>query len=185
MPSMTNARAEPVPALVPLDDVGASEQVAQYLHLTAGADHYAVRVDFVREILEVSRMTQLPRMPTFVCGVMNLRGAVVPVIDLGARIGQMPTIVGRRTCVVIVDVARSPDSDSTERMGMLVDSVQEVVESGLEELESVPRLGTRVEPRFIRSMVRVRGLAIPELDITTILDQHALVSMITEHMATQ
>jgi purine-binding chemotaxis protein CheW len=161
----------------------ASGQFVQYLHLTAGRAHYAVRVELVREILEVGRMTQLPRMPTFVCGVMNLRGAVVPVIDLGARLGDVPTVVGRRTCVVIVDVPRAAEDCSTERMGMLVDAVQEVFDSTVGELEPVPRLGTRVEPRFIRSMVRVRGQATPELDIGNILDQRSLVGLITDHMA--
>jgi purine-binding chemotaxis protein CheW len=152
----------------------------QFLCFALSADRYAVRIDAVREILEVARMTPLPLMPTFVRGVMNLRGAVVPVVDLGARLGMDPTAVGRRTCVVIVDIAL-PDDQGMQRLGMLVDAVYEVVDLRSTELEPVPRLGTRIAPGFIRSMVRVRGQATPELDIAAVLDQQVLADLIAEH----
>ena len=81
------------------------QALAQFLCFALGQERYALRIDAVREILEVARMTPLPLMPSFVRGVMNLRGAVVPVVDLGTRLGLPPTTVGRRTCVVIVDTA--------------------------------------------------------------------------------
>ncbi|MCC5329674.1 chemotaxis protein CheW, partial [Staphylococcus aureus] len=74
---------------------------------SVGPDAYAVRIELVREILEVGQMTPLPLMPTFVRGVMNLRGAVVPVVDLAARLGMDPTAIGRRTCVIMVGIAGS------------------------------------------------------------------------------
>ena len=81
---------------------GDGQAMQQFLRFALGNERYAVRIDAVREILEVVRMTPLPLMPAFVRGVMNLRGAVVPVVDLGARLGLEVTVVGRRTCVVIV-----------------------------------------------------------------------------------
>lgn len=163
----------------PADD-GAAQALVQFLCFALGQERYAVRIDAVREILEVVRMTPLPLMPRFVRGVMNLRGAVVPVVDLGARLGLAATTVGRRTCVVIVDIAL-PDDQGTQRLGMLVDAVYEVVDLGATELEAVPRLGTRIDPGFIRSMVRVRGQATPELDIAAVLDQKVLADLIAEH----
>ncbi|MEK8026069.1 chemotaxis protein CheW [Pseudaquabacterium rugosum] len=160
----------------------ASQTLQQYLRFALGEERYAVRIDAVREILEVARMTPLPLMPAFVRGVMNLRGAVVPVIDLCARLGMASTRIGRRTCVVIVDITLAEDQ-GTQRLGMLVDAVYEVVDATPAELEPVPRLGTRIDPSFIRSMVRVRGQTTPELDIGNVLDQHTLAALIAEHGA--
>ena len=166
-----------VPAPLPRAEGMAAQQ---FLRFALGEERYAVRIDAVREILEVTQMTPLPRLPQFVRGVMNLRGAVVPVVDLGARLGLPPTEVGRRTCVVIVDVGASEEG-AAQTMGMLVDAVYEVFDSALADQEVVPRLGTRIDPAFIRCMVRVRGQATPELDLQAILDQRALTDLIAEH----
>ena len=175
----TRAAAHPLSASLP-SGAGDGQAMQQFLRFALGNERYAVRIDAVREILEVVRMTPLPLMPAFVRGVMNLRGAVVPVVDLGARLGLEVTVVGRRTCVVIVDIAL-PDDQGSQRLGMLVDAVYEVVDTSLDELEPVPRLGTRIDPAFIRSMVRVGGQATPELDIAAILEQQALAALIAEH----
>lgn len=157
-----------------------SRHLQQFLRLAVGGERYAVRIDAVREILELARMTRLPLMPSFVCGVMNLRGAVVPVIDLGARLGGEATVHGRRTCVVIVDIGLS--SEHPHRLGMLVDAVYEVFDSPADEVEPVPRLGTRIDPTFIRGMVRVRGQSTADLDLDRVLDQQTLAQLIAEHL---
>ncbi|MFM2057644.1 MAG: hypothetical protein RLY71_2029 [Pseudomonadota bacterium] len=154
----------------------------QFLRFVLGTEMYAVRIDLVREILEVVQMTPLPLMPPFVRGVMNLRGAVVPVIDLGARLGLPVTRIGRRTCVVIVDVHRH-DDDGVQTMGVLVDAVHEVFDLPANDMEPVPRLGTRIDPGLIRSMVRVRGRTTPELDLGAILEQQQLAQLISQHSA--
>ncbi|MEY8878778.1 MAG: chemotaxis protein CheW [Leptothrix sp. (in: b-proteobacteria)] len=155
----------------------------QFLRFVLGTEMYAVRIDLVREILEVVQMTPLPLMPPFVRGVMNLRGAVVPVIDLGARLGLPVTRIGRRTCVVIVDVHRH-DDDGVQTIGVLVDAVHEVFDLPATDMEPVPRLGTRIDPGLIRSMVRVRGRTTPELDLGAILEQQQLAQLISQHSAT-
>lgn len=152
----------------------------QLLRFAVGDERYAVRIDAVREILEVARTTPLPLMPSFVRGVMNLRGAVVPVIDLGARLGLAITTVGRRSCVVIVETRASDDMPAM-RLGMLVDAVYEVFDAQPDALEPVPRLGTRIDPAFIRSMARVRGQATPELHLDAVLDAGALAALIAAH----
>ncbi|GAB1435285.1 MULTISPECIES: chemotaxis protein CheW [Sphaerotilus] len=152
----------------------------QFLCFALGLEPCAVRIDLVREILEVGHMTPLPLMPAFVRGVMNLRGVVVPVIDLGARLGLPATVIGRRTCIVIVDVCL-PDDGGTQTLGVLVDAVQEVINIAERDLEPVPRLGTRIDAAHLRSMVRHRQQATPELDLAAILDPQRLVGLIGEH----
>lgn len=152
----------------------------QLLRFAVGDERYAVRIDAVREILEVTRTTPLPLMPSFVRGVMNLRGAVVPVIDLGARLGLAAATVGRRSCVVIVE-AGAGSSTPPLRMGMLVDAVYEVFDAQPDALEPVPRLGMRIDASFIRSMARVRGQATPELHLDAVLDANALAALIEAH----
>jgi len=164
----------------------AAPQMLQYLRFTSGGQHCAVRIDVVREILEVAQMTPLPLVPEFVRGVMNLRGAVVPVFDLGARLGLPPIQIARRSCIVVVDVQTHEDeteeSSVEQTLGLLVDAVHEVFDCAPHELEPVPRLGTRVAPVFLRAMVRSRGQATPELDLSTTLDLRALNQLIDAHL---
>lgn len=158
----------------------AAAPAVQLLRFAVGQERYAVRIDAVREILEVARTTPLPLMPSFVRGVMNLRGAVVPVIDLGARLGMDATTLGRRSCVVIVETCGNADVPAM-RLGMLVDAVYEVFDALPDALEPVPRLGTRIDPAFIRSMARVRGQTTAELNLDTVLDATALAALIDAH----
>lgn len=154
----------------------------QCLRIALGQQSYAIRLDAVREILEVTQMTPLPLMPNFVRGVMNLRGAVVPVIDLRARLGLGETHLGRRTCVVIVDVTAPEDiGAATGTLGALVDAVYEVFDSHDGHGEPVPRLGMNIDPAYVRSILRVHGQATPELQLGTVLDQALLARLIAEH----
>lgn len=152
-------------------------QGLQFLRFAVGGGHYVLRVDSVREILERVQTTPLPLMPDFVHGVMNLRGVVVPVIDLAARLGCGTSTLGRRSCVVIAEVPDGPDAPPLT-LGMLVDGVQEVVSADPDDLEAVPRFGSRVDPAFLRHMVRVRQESTPELDLEQVLDPQALTSLI-------
>jgi purine-binding chemotaxis protein CheW len=152
----------------------------QFLQFTTGDESYAVRIDAVREILEMTQITAVPLMPAFLCGVMNLRGAVVPVVDLAARLGFASTAVGRRSCIVVVNTGLPDGSQRTT--GMLVDSVQEVFTSSDDELEAVPRLGTRIAEAFARSIVRLRGQAITELALDGLLEQQSLARLIASEI---
>ncbi|MES2887279.1 MAG: chemotaxis protein CheW [Pseudomonadota bacterium] len=161
------------------DDTPGHAETHQFLRFALGPETYAVRIDAVREILEVVHMTPLPLMPDFVRGVMNLRGAVVPVIDLGARLGLSTTVIGRRSCVVMVDIP-APE-EGTQTLGVLVDSVYEVFDATYSDQENVPRLGTRISADFIRSMLRVRGQTTAEIDLASVLEQTALADLIAQH----
>ncbi len=126
----------------------------QVLRLAVGAESLVVPIDAVHEILEVGRLTAMPQSPSLLRGVMNLRGAVVPVIDLAARFGLPPIELGRRSAIVVVEVA---GDDTHERLtaGMLVDAVYEVLEFDAEQVEAVPTLGVRLPAGFIAGMVNL------------------------------
>lgn len=166
------------------------------LRMAVGDDAVAVPIDDVREILEVGRLTALPRTPDFVRGVMNLRGAVVPVIDLVARLGHPPAQIGRRSCVVVVESA-PPADDSTGAdadadtgspnvetlvVGLLVDAVYEVFDAPPGDFEPVPQLGTRIHASYLRGMSRVRGEVIGVLALERVLAQHELGALIAGHV---
>jgi len=162
------------------EDIASAGDIVQFLRLSLGSEKYAVQINAVREILQMVPTTPLPLMPPFVRGVMNLRGAVVPVVDLGARLDLPATDVGRRTCVVIVDVP-GIDERRPQTLGLLVDAVYEVFDAPVADQEAVPRLGTRIDPGFIRSMVRIRGESTAELNLSAILDQQLLARLIACH----
>lgn len=160
--------------------------VHQLLRFTLGRLPYAVEIGAVREILQVASLTSVPMLPPFVRGVMNLRGAVVPVIDLAARLGLGSTRLAPRTCVVVVDIHRADNGDGhgapPQRLGMLVDAVHEVLDVPTRDLEPVPTMGTRIHADFIRSMARVRGQIVEVLNLDQALDQEHLSEMIGAHL---
>jgi purine-binding chemotaxis protein CheW len=160
--------------------------VHQLLRFTLGRLPYAVEIGAVREILQVASLTCVPMLPAFVRGVMNLRGAVVPVIDLAARLGLGSTRLAPRTCVVVVDIHRADHGDghaaAPQRLGMLVDAVHEVLDVPARDLEPVPAMGTRIHADFIRSMARVRGQIVEVLNLDQALDQDHLSEMIGAHL---
>lgn len=155
--------------------VEADRPSQQFLRFSVGADAYAVRIELVREILEVGQMTPLPLMPSFVRGVMNLRGAVVPVVDLAARLGMDATVIGRRTCVIMVGLS---GAQGAQHLGVLVDAVQEVFDVDDGGVETVPRMGTKIDPSFIAGMVRVRGVVTPALDFERTLSEQTMAELI-------
>jgi purine-binding chemotaxis protein CheW len=140
---------------------------AQYLTFSVGDEVFAMDITTVREIIQFASLTTVPLMPDFVRGVINLRGAVVPVIDLKSRFGRGPAGVGKKTCVVIFDAVR--EGDKIE-LGLMVDSVSEVVEIAANSIEPPPQFGTSIERTFIRGMGKVDGEFIVILDTDRALD---------------
>ena len=109
----------------------------QYLTFLLGDEMFAIGILSIREIIEYGFVTDVPMTPPFIRGVLNLRGAVVPVVDLGARLELAATDVGRRTCVVIVDVP-GIDDGRPQTLGLLVDAVYEVFDAPATTLEKCP-----------------------------------------------
>ncbi|GAP36083.1 chemotaxis protein CheW [Piscinibacter sakaiensis] len=134
-------------------DVGAAAGgAAQFLTFLLGRDVFAMDIRTVREIIQVGPMTTVPLMPGFVRGVINLRGAVVPVIDLQARFGRPAASVGKKSCIVIFDAER--DGERVE-LGLLVDAVSEVIEIAEAQIEPPPSFGSSVQRDFLRGMGKV------------------------------
>jgi purine-binding chemotaxis protein CheW len=130
----------------------ADEQAAQFLTFTLGEEVFAMDIRTVREIVQYSTMTTVPLMPDFIRGVINLRGAVMPVIDLQARFGRPTAQVGDKTCIVIFDSVRQ---NERVELGLLVDAVSEVIDIAPAEIELPPNFGTAVRRDFIRGMGKV------------------------------
>jgi purine-binding chemotaxis protein CheW len=126
----------------------------QYLTFSLGDEVFAMDIRTVREIIQHAAMTVVPLMPNFVRGVINLRGAVVPVIDLQSRFGRATTVVGKKTCIVIFDA--SSDGEKME-LGLMVDAVSEVIDILPAQIEPPPHFGTSIQRDFIRGMGKVDG----------------------------
>jgi purine-binding chemotaxis protein CheW len=121
----------------------------QFLTFLLGKEVFAMDIRTVREIIQYGALTSVPLMPDFVRGVINLRGAVVPVIDLHARFGRPVAEIGKKTCIVIFDAMR--EGERTE-LGLLVDAVSEVVDIPAGQIEPPPSFGTAVRRDFIQGM---------------------------------
>jgi purine-binding chemotaxis protein CheW len=161
----------------------AASAALQHLQLVIGDEPYAVPIASVREIIEVGRMTALPMTPDFVRGVMNLRGVVIPVIDLNARFGRGATQIGRRSCIVIVELAGRRDGGGEPGIvGALVDAVSEVIDIAPSDVEPTPALGTRIAPQFIAGMAHVGEGLVIVLDLAHTLAEDDIASLIESHV---
>lgn len=139
----------------------APEGADQYLTFLLGKEVFAMDIRTVREIIQYGPMTTVPLMPAFVRGVINLRGAVVPVIDLHARFGHPVTQVGKKTCIVIFDALR--EGERVE-LGLLVDAVSEVIDIPSTQIEPPPSFGSAVRGDFIRGMGKLADRFVIILD---------------------
>jgi len=148
---------------------------SQYLTFMLGNEVFAIGILAIKEIIEYSGLTVVPMMPPAVRGVINLRGAVVPVMDLAARFGKPATEVGKRTCIVIVEVISEHERQD---IGVIVDAVNEVLDIAPGDIELPPSFGARIRNDFICGMGKVgnrfvillnanRVLSVDELDFLT------------------
>lgn len=160
---MTAVVAAPSTALVP---ASVPPMSGQYLTFALQREVFGLDILCVREIIEYARPTTVPMMPAFVHGVINLRGNVVPVIDLAQRFGRAPTILHARTCVVILEV-ETPDGPVP--IGVLVDAVNAVLDLDADQVEPAPSFGTGLRQDFIHGMARTDAGFIILLDVTRVL----------------
>ena len=142
------------------------EEQHQYLTFMLSGETYAIGILCIKEIVQYEQMTEVPRMPAFIRGVINLRGAVVPVIDLNARLGKPPTQVGRRNCIIIIEVVIE---EETHSVGVMVDAVNAVLEIPDSEIESAPTFGTNIHAEFIAGMGKINGKFVIILNIQQVL----------------
>jgi purine-binding chemotaxis protein CheW len=144
----------------------ADDSPQQYLTFSLGGEVFALGILNVKEIIEFGNITEIPMMPAFIRGVINLRGAVVPVIDLSARFGGSSSTVSRRTCIVIVELGSGEDRQD---LGVIVDAVNEVLEIPRTEIEPPPSFGAKIRADFIQGMGKVAGKFVIILNIDRVL----------------
>lgn len=145
------------------------EHQQQYLTFSLGDELFAIGILSIREILEYGQLTHVPMTPAFIRGVINLRGAVVPVIDLSVRFGREAREVSKRTCIVIIEIDTGAAQGQNQQMGVVVDAVSEVLEIPPSEIEPPPAFGARLRLDFIQGMGKVGGRFVVILDAARIL----------------
>lgn len=138
----------------------------QYLTFVLGRETFALGILAIKEILEYSPPTEIPMMPAFIRGVVNLRGAAVPVVDLCARFGRPSAPVTKKTCIVIVETRLQ---DESHVLGVMVDAVNEVLEIPNTEIEPAPSFGASIRADFIQGMGKVRGKFVIILEADRVL----------------
>lgn len=150
-------------------------QPGQFLTFLLRGEMYAIGILHIKEILGYGELTTVPMMPDFIRGVINLRGAVVSVVDLRARFGDQQSEITKRTCIVIVEVTTE---EGRQDIGVVVDLVSEVLEIAASEIEPAPTFGAKIRADFIQGMGKVNDKFVILLNVDKVLsvDELSLVS---------
>src|ERR1700761_180706 len=148
-------------------------ETKQYLTFKLGHEVFATEVAKVREVLDFTSVTEIPRTPDFMSGVINLRGSVVPVVDLRLCLHMSKTERTRNTCIVVVEVLL--DNESIV-IGALADSVEEVIDLEPDQIEPAPRIGTQIRMDFIKGMGKRDAQFIMILDIDRVFSADELIA---------
>jgi len=146
-----------------------SAGTGQYLTFKLGGEIYALGILNIKEIIDYGQLTEVPMMPGFVRGVINLRGSVVPVADLALRFGKGSTAIAKRTAIVIVEMADDSLEFNRPYFGIMVDAVNEVLEIGQQDIEAPPSFGSGIRPEFINGMAKRNDHFIILLNVNRVL----------------
>jgi purine-binding chemotaxis protein CheW len=146
----------------------------QYLTFTLDEELFAVEIGKVREVLDFTAITKVPQTPHYMRGVINLRGSVVPVVDMRLKLGLPPTETTVKSCIIIVEVEIDKDRVI---LGALADAVQEVLELAPDQIEATPRIGTKLNIDFIRGMGRRNEQFIIMLDVDKVFSEESLAEL--------
>jgi purine-binding chemotaxis protein CheW len=143
-----------------------SQEPTQYLTFMLNSEIFALGILGIKEIIEYGGLTSVPMMPECIRGVINLRGAVVPVVDLAARFGRDSAQITKRSCIVIVELEQDGE---WQTIGVLVDAVNAVIEIASQDIEPAPNFGSRIRADFIAGMGKVAGKFVILLNIDAVL----------------
>jgi purine-binding chemotaxis protein CheW len=147
----------------------------QYLAFTLGGETFAMDIRSIREVIQFGGITEVPLMPPFIRGVINLRGSVVPVIDLFVRFGRQACAVAHRTCIVILELTQG---DGTAELGVMVDNVSEVLSIAASEVEPAPAFGSDIRAEFIAGVAKVGERFVILLDVNHVLSVDELAALV-------
>jgi len=161
------------------------ENQNQYLTFLLAGELFAIPILNIKEIIEYGNLTTVPMMPAFIRGVINLRGSVVPVVDLSVRFGRKPTDITRRTCIVIIEVESAGETgfagmrsnSQKQDVGVMVDTVNAVLEIPRAEIEPPPAFGARVRADFIHGMGKIAGKFVIILDVNRVLSIEEMAAL--------
>ena len=146
----------------------------QYLTFHLGGEVFAVGILAVKEIIEYATLTEVPMMPACVRGVINLRGSVVPVVDLSVRFGRTASQVSRRTCIVIVETVLHGERLD---VGVVVDAVDAVLDIPAADIGPAPAFGARIRADFIAGIGKVEGRFVILVDVNPVLALEDVVAL--------
>ena len=152
-------------------DAGKSKtkfQPGKFLTFKLGDESYGVAVLKIREIIRMQKITLVPQMPSYVKGVINLRGKVIPVIDMRLKFNVGSDAVTERTCIVVVQIERRETSMATS-VGLIVDAVEEVMNITEGEVEETPDLGGQFDGQYILGIAKIKGEVKTLLDIDEVI----------------
>ena len=161
-----NEEAVPSGSGDPLGGETSPVESGQYLTVAVGGETYGINIMNVREIIKYGDLTRVPMMPDFIEGVINLRGSVVPIINLGVRLTNQAPEVTKRTSFVIVEIN---DGESRSDIGIVVEMVNEVLDIPGTEVEPPPTFGTKIRTDFIAGMGKVDGKFLVLLNVDRVL----------------
>ena len=150
------------------------QNVQQYLTFMIGGEEYAISLLKVKEIIEYDTVTHVPKTPEWIRGVINLRGSVVPVIDLAVKFRQAPSVAGKLTCIVITEVQ---SGDEAAVMGIMADAVRQVIDLKPQDVEEPPAFGTRVKVDYLLGMARAGKKFCLLLDTEKVLSTDELLEL--------
>lgn len=149
-----------------ISSTGLGNLAGKYLTVLLAHESYGISVVKVREIIRFTQITSVPQMPVYVKGVINLRGRVIPVVDLRLKFG-LPDAMAERTCIVVVEVNRH--DGRLMPMGLVVDTVDEVANIAASDIEPTPHLGTTVDTSYLVGVAKVKGQVKLLLDIDRVV----------------
>jgi purine-binding chemotaxis protein CheW len=155
----------------------AGVHAGKYLTVALASETYGISVMKVREIIRMQKITPVPQMPPYVRGVINLRGRMIPVVDLRVKFG-LNAEFAERTCIIVVQV-RLP-SDQAVPMGLIVDSVEEVVTLAAGDIEPPPDFGANANIAYLLGMAKIKGQVKMLLDIDRVIAPEAVKAMVSE-----
>jgi purine-binding chemotaxis protein CheW len=149
-------------------------EMTQYLTFKLEDEIFALDITKVREVLDFTTIARIPRTPEFMRGVINLRGSVVPVVDMKLKFGMTKTEKSVNTCIIITEVTVD---NETAVIGALADSVQEVLDLDPDNIEPAPKIGTRLNTEFIKGMGKHNDRFIIVLDIDRVFSVNDLAAV--------
>ena len=162
--------------------MAAVDEEDQHLTFDLSGEELAVPVLNIREIIRYGKLTRMPMVPEFIEGVINLRGSVVPVINLSAKFGLQKIDTDKRTCIIIMEIEMGDDSVV---MGVVVDKVLQVIAIPDSNIEPSPTLGANIQTNFIKGMARIDDGFIVILDISKALSIEEIAMVSDMHKETQ